>query len=106
MDGPDIYQGRVEVFRDGVWGTICDDNWDDQDAHVVCSQLGHEGGLAVNKAEYGKGDGPILLDEVECEGTETSLIDCVHRQWGEHNCVHLEDAGVQCGKLLLNCFEI
>ena len=48
-------------------------------------------------AYYGRGSGPILLDDVQCGGNhQGSLIDCDHRPIGVHNCVHYEDAGVTC----------
>ncbi|NXF96623.1 NETR protein, partial [Eubucco bourcierii] len=90
-------EGRVEVYHDGKWGTICDDQWDDQDAEVVCRQLGLSGNpKALSWAHYGKGSGPILLDEVECSGNELSLDQCKKSDWGQQNCDHIEDAGVSC----------
>ena len=44
----------------------------------------------------GFGQGPIFLDDVNCIGTEHSLINCGHSGIGNHNCGHLEDAGVVC----------
>ena len=40
--------------------------------------------------------GPILLDNVQCVGTETDVLDCPHNELGIHNCLHSEDAGVVC----------
>ncbi|NWI83898.1 NETR protein, partial [Dryoscopus gambensis] len=90
-------EGRVEVYHDGKWGTICDDQWDDRDAEVVCRQLGLSGTpKALSWAHYGQGSGPILLDEVQCSGNELSLDQCKKSDWGQQNCDHIEDAGVSC----------
>ncbi len=45
---------------------------------------------------FTNGAGQIWLDDVQCRGTETRLIDCPYRGLGTHNCVHTEDAGVMC----------
>ena len=40
VDGASDREGRVELCKDGLWGTMCDDNWDIYDAIVICRQLG------------------------------------------------------------------
>ena len=98
--GKNTTEGRVEIFHDGAWGTVCDDQWDSIDAQVVCRQLGlpDTGAKAHAGAHFGQGGGKILLDNVECVGNETSLDQCQHLGWGTHNCGHLKDAGVDCGQ--------
>ncbi|KAJ8034719.1 Neurotrypsin [Holothuria leucospilota] len=89
-------EGRVEVLINGRWGTIGDDNWDNRDANVVCSQLGYpSGGIAYSNAYFGKGEGPILLENLNCAGTETSLFRCSHRKVSTGS-DHSQDAGVAC----------
>ena len=90
--------GRVEVWFNGTWGTICDNSWDLQDADVVCRQLGYDGALsAPGNATFGQGIGQIWLEDVKCAGNETLIAECSHGEWGAHNCGHVKDAGVVCG---------
>lgn len=54
---------------------------------------------AWRQARFGKSSGRIWLDEVGCTGNELTLEQCPKSVWGEHNCLHSEDAGVSCSPL-------
>uniref|UniRef100_A0A8B9CQN5 Soluble scavenger receptor cysteine-rich domain-containing protein SSC5D n=1 Tax=Anser brachyrhynchus TaxID=132585 RepID=A0A8B9CQN5_9AVES len=97
VGGLNMCLGRVEVFYNNEWGTVCDDNWDVSDATVVCRQLGCGTALsAPGSARFGWGSGRIWLDEVNCTGEENDISQCKAKTWGVHNCHHGEDAGVVC----------
>ena len=99
VNGPTEYEGRVEVYHNGEWGTVCDDGWDLNDAQVVCQELGIGNAVAAShSAFYGQGSGEIWLDYLNCVGTESTIGDCPHRGWGIGSCSHSKDAGVQCSK--------
>ena len=87
----------MEVYDSNAWGTVCDDSWDWYDAEVVCKSLGYGDALeAVLLAGFGEGSGNIVLDEVQCYGSESSIFDCGHFGLYYHDCSSVEDAGVVC----------
>ncbi|XP_007425604.2 macrophage receptor MARCO [Python bivittatus] len=87
-------RGRVEILYNGVWGTICDDHWNLDAGTVVCRMMGFS--RAIETFTAVPGSGQIWLDDVTCTGTESSIYSCNKREWGENNCSHSEDAGVEC----------
>ena len=90
-------EGRVEIYYRGSWGTVCDNNWDKTDSLVVCRQLGYSSAVsAPHRALFGHGSGKIWLHDVQCQGNESSIVNCRHGPWGEHNCGHHKDASVIC----------
>ena len=97
LQGPlsKLGKGRVEVLFEEQWGTICDDEWDLDDARVVCRQLGYEDALRTLD-QVPSGSGPIWLDNLHCTGEEQNITKCSHPGWGNHDCTHSEDVGVEC----------
>uniref|UniRef100_A0A3B4GRE2 Lysyl oxidase homolog n=1 Tax=Pundamilia nyererei TaxID=303518 RepID=A0A3B4GRE2_9CICH len=90
-------EGRIELFYKGEWGTICDDDFTIANAHVLCHHLGFVSATGwTHSAKYGKGQGKIWLDNVQCHGGEKSIEFCKSRGWGNSDCTHDEDAGVVC----------
>ena len=97
VGGYGVNTGRVEVYYNNTWGTVCGNGWSLSSATVLCRELGFPGAVSsFCCAAFGQGTGPIWLDNVRCTGSETSLSSCFHRGWGGHICGHSEDAGVNC----------
>ena len=91
IGGYSEYEGRVEIYYDGQWGTVCDDGWGIPDANVVCRQLFGSNALSAPCcASFGYGSGYIWMDTVACSGNEAALSDCSHNGWGYHDCSHGE----------------
>ncbi|XP_071478052.1 scavenger receptor cysteine-rich domain-containing protein DMBT1-like [Diadema antillarum] len=80
VHGRSVREGRVEIlYQEDEWGTVCDNSWSLEDANVVCRMLGYqEAWAAPCCATFGHASGRILLDSVECDGTENHLAECRH----------------------------
>ena len=121
VNGSTDMEGRVEICYNNTYNTICDDFWDELDAQVVCRQLGYHisqgngictgiyhfkslleqttGSLPVKNAFFGQGTGKILLDDLSCDGSEETLLNCTSQSGMllmSSDCDHSEDAGVKC----------
>ncbi|XP_078536450.1 scavenger receptor cysteine-rich domain-containing protein DMBT1-like [Lissotriton helveticus] len=97
VNGPSLCAGRVEVRHHGVWGAVCDDAWGQEDASVVCRQLGCG---AVQSYQYNSSFGvspsPVLMSDVQCQGDESALWKCAQRGWSVNTCPTGRNAGVTC----------
>ena len=116
MSGTLPTEGILQVCVGNTWSTVCDDDWDDSDAAVVCRQLNfmtegkllhctlltqlHHvvsmiGALGVPGTLFGSEAGALLVSNVKCTGNESSLLDCPYNQTNS-SCSHSSDAGVIC----------
>ena len=66
--------------------------------HVYCYLMFYEFvGSVVLTSGYSDGSGPIFLDQLDCSGSEESLLDCPSgRPVGLHQCDHTMDVGIRC----------
>ncbi|XP_035697094.1 deleted in malignant brain tumors 1 protein-like [Branchiostoma floridae] len=109
VGGSGAHEGRLEVRPQDsyVWGTVCDDRFDMDDADVACRMLGYSEATEVHSSAYfGEGTGLIYMDDLQCTGDENSLFDCPYAGWEVHNCGHSEDVGIVCNSGGLSGGEI
>ena len=88
--------GRVEVCRNNIWGTVCTNSWDDTDATVACRELGFSttGARALG---ISGGFGEIWLDNVQCSGDESRLMNCTASSLStQASCNLTQVAGISC----------
>ena len=102
--GSTQFGGRLEVYYNSEWGTVCDDIWGSSDATVACRQMGFVSVSDSDSSRFGSGVSSqrIWLDNVGCSGSESRLIDCSHAGIGNEDCVHSEDVGIVCSNGKLN----
>ena len=122
---PNITEGRLEIYLNSEWGTVCDDNFGYAEAIVACRQLGYskaeiygvarslgcvttgsyDNSLLICTVHFRFKDGSdevlIHLDQVNCTGKEDAihLLSCLNSGQANHNCLHTEDIALICSKL-------
>ena len=103
VGGPDEKTGRILVRHRGVWGTVCDDHFRDEEAKVVCRMLRFPSNNAkiYKKATDYNDEGPVwihLSKDDNCDGDESNLNQCKQSNLWEHDyeCSHAEDVAVTC----------
>ena len=95
--------GRLEVFYDGEWGTVCGSHLDFtlSDANVACLSMGFgSASFIAYNGNLGKGFDRVWLNRVGCSGKESSLEECKHPEFGvldDYWCErHYRDIGLTC----------
>ncbi len=111
----EAHTGNVEICHEEEWRFVCDDGFGEEEATVVCGHLSNDNdtnvpALPAYTLSYWNpyasdwdswnehtSSRKFWLDDLECLGTEASLAECTHREWGQYNCGASERAGVWCG---------
>ncbi|XP_072168296.1 uncharacterized protein [Diadema setosum] len=83
-DGSTSDLGRVEIFYQGTWGTVCGNLWDDEEAGVVCRMLGYSSGETIPALSVSTK--PMVLSDVQCVGSETDIGACEHSPFMTGTC--------------------
>ena len=72
-----LYSNHPKVYHAGVWGGVCDDEWDLSEAGIVCRVLGYPGAeTATHGGKFGYSPATIWMDNMYCYGTEKRLEKC------------------------------
>jgi hypothetical protein len=98
VDGAKETEGRVEIFLNFTWISICDMGWDRMDADVVCSSLGYGYAISVvSGGSFGSGSREVYPPLFGCTGDEENIGCCpILYNINEAQCVPGREAGVVC----------
>ena len=87
-------EGRVEVYFNSTWGAVCPTGWDINDSHVICKMLGYLFAVDI----YGESSSNQVhwLSDVQCNGWEIDITECLRNGLFNHSCHINQDIGVKC----------
>ena len=97
VNGSSPYEGKVEVYYQGRWGTVCDDGWSIEEANVICRQLGYPAASRAWQSARVSPESGLSLN-ISCNGSEFNIDQCDHGEWDYSGCSHGLDGGVTCGQ--------
>ena len=94
-------EGRVEVFMNGLWGSVCNSAFRRKDARVVCRMLGFPDvkyALLWPPLPNQRSNQPMWIDNLQCTGNESSIFNCGNVVYGKYHCERgrSEEIGVIC----------
>ena len=97
LSGSSSMEGVVEHREGTTTGLICDEGWGDDEARVVCRQLGYQEGVASTPVSLGPSvSGTIFYQEYRCSGSEEQLGDCAFNARSQSECDPGHIAQVVC----------
>jgi len=97
IQGLSAREGLVQVYLNNTWVWVCDQQWDKQDADVVCRELGYTGAPVLFSGSANvQGNDTLRINSVQCIGNERSFAFCAHGGWTNGSCVIGQNAGVVC----------
>ncbi|KAK2510492.1 hypothetical protein Q9233_017687, partial [Columba guinea] len=90
--------GRLQVFYNGTWGSVCSNSMTPDTVSLVCKELGcGDGGSLEADLPYGRVSGPAWLDYVQCEKGTSSFWQCPSTPWDPQSCDDLrEETHITC----------
>jgi len=97
----DSHACRLETLYNGVWGSVCGEDWGPHSTRTMCKALGLPGSGRVKfnfvSGAMGTGSkGHVWLSKVQCKGSEGDVADCKHSGFGKHTCGHYNEVGLCC----------
>ena len=98
VGGSQPNEGRVELYYNNAWGSVCSNSWDITEANVVCKMLGYSFAIRAWAAgQFGEGNGTTSVYRPQCIGTESNITECSHSGWGTScSSSRYRDLGAEC----------